>query len=219
MAVKDPLCVSSQELLSFHMCYLTSITSIIGVIKQIWLHKSGFCSFPASRNQNAGNTGEGIFSLGRLAGVRADASRICRRRIMALQASAEVEHGRLSLRRKEYGSVSRVRFPHCQVVSTLNLSNCHWIKSSEISSWLIRENIWKGIFILSSFISGVTILGTPAEIYNFGTQYWITIISIFFSGVVVAFIYAPVFVSLGLNSVYEVYLPGISNECVNNMYA
>ncbi|CAD1479423.1 unnamed protein product, partial [Heterotrigona itama] len=57
--------------------------------------------------------------------------------------------------------------------------------------------------LVASFISGVTILGTPAEIYNFGTQYWITIISIFFSGLVVALVYAPVFVSLGLNSVYE----------------
>ncbi|KZC10219.1 Sodium-coupled monocarboxylate transporter 1 [Dufourea novaeangliae] len=57
--------------------------------------------------------------------------------------------------------------------------------------------------LVASFISGVTILGTPAEIYNFGTQYWITIISIFFSGVVVATVYAPVFVALGLNSVYE----------------
>ncbi|XP_076618396.1 sodium-coupled monocarboxylate transporter 1 [Colletes latitarsis] len=57
--------------------------------------------------------------------------------------------------------------------------------------------------LVASFISGVTILGTPAEIYNYGTQYWITIISIFFSGLVVATIYAPVFVTLGLNSVYE----------------
>ncbi|XP_006608965.1 sodium-coupled monocarboxylate transporter 1-like [Apis dorsata] len=57
--------------------------------------------------------------------------------------------------------------------------------------------------LVASFISGVTILGIPAEIYNFGTQYWITIISIFFSGLVVALIYAPVFVALGLNSVYE----------------
>ena len=62
------------------------------------------------------------------------------------------------------------------------------------------------IFFLFSFISGVTILGTPAEIYNFGTQYWITIISILFSGLVVALVYAPVFVALGLNSVYEVYI-------------
>ncbi|CAK9815791.1 Sodium-coupled monocarboxylate transporter 1 [Anthophora quadrimaculata] len=57
--------------------------------------------------------------------------------------------------------------------------------------------------LVASFISGVTILGTPAEIYNFGTQYWITIISILFSGLVVAIVYAPVFVALGLNSVYE----------------
>lgn len=57
--------------------------------------------------------------------------------------------------------------------------------------------------LVASFISGVTILGTPAEIYNFGTQYWITIISILFSGLVVALVYAPVFVALGLNSVYE----------------
>lgn len=55
-----------------------------------------------------------------------------------------------------------------------------------------------------SFISGVTILGTPAEIYNFGTQYWITIISILFSGIVVATVYLPVFTNLQLNSVYEV---------------
>lgn len=50
----------------------------------------------------------------------------------------------------------------------------------------------------------MTILGTPAEIYNFGTQYWITIISILFSGIVVATVYLPVFTTLQLNSVYEV---------------
>ncbi|XP_077270463.1 sodium-coupled monocarboxylate transporter 1 isoform X2 [Temnothorax americanus] len=57
--------------------------------------------------------------------------------------------------------------------------------------------------LVASFISGVTILGTPAEIYNFGTQYWITIISILFSGIVVATVYLPVFTTLQLNSVYE----------------
>lgn len=50
----------------------------------------------------------------------------------------------------------------------------------------------------------MTILGTPTEIYNFGTQYWITIISIAFAGVVVATVYLPVFTALKLNSVYEV---------------
>lgn len=57
--------------------------------------------------------------------------------------------------------------------------------------------------LVASFISGVTILGTPTEIYNFGTQYWLMIISIFFSGVVVATVYLPVFTNLQLNSVYE----------------
>ena len=60
------------------------------------------------------------------------------------------------------------------------------------------------IRISFSFISGVTILGTPAEIYNFGTQYWITIISIFLSGLIVVLVYLPVFVTLKLNSAYEV---------------
>lgn len=27
--------------------------------------------------------------------------------------------------------------------------------------------------LLASFMSAITILGTPAEIYTFGTQYWI----------------------------------------------
>lgn len=53
-------------------------------------------------------------------------------------------------------------------------------------------------------ISGVTILGTPAEIYNFGTQYWFTIIPLFLSGIVVSYVYLPVFKALDLNSVYEV---------------
>ncbi|KAJ8670314.1 hypothetical protein QAD02_001573 [Eretmocerus hayati] len=57
--------------------------------------------------------------------------------------------------------------------------------------------------LVASFISGVTILGTPSEIYNFGTQYWITIISLIFSGVVVANVYLPVFTTLKLNSAYE----------------
>ncbi|KAK0078829.1 hypothetical protein PV325_002052 [Microctonus aethiopoides] len=58
--------------------------------------------------------------------------------------------------------------------------------------------------LIASFISGVTILGTPAEIYNFGTQYWITIFSILFSGIIVGNIYLPVFAALKLNSCYEI---------------
>uniref|UniRef100_A0A2M4A5Z1 Putative sodium-coupled monocarboxylate transporter 1 n=1 Tax=Anopheles triannulatus TaxID=58253 RepID=A0A2M4A5Z1_9DIPT len=57
--------------------------------------------------------------------------------------------------------------------------------------------------LVAGYISGVTILGTPAEIYNFGTQYWLIVIPILLMGVAVCTIYLPVFCSLKLNSSYE----------------
>ncbi|KAB0797463.1 hypothetical protein PPYR_08456 [Photinus pyralis] len=57
--------------------------------------------------------------------------------------------------------------------------------------------------LVASYISGVTILGTPAEIYNFGTQYWFIAFSIWFSGAIVAYVYLPVFCKLQVNSSYE----------------
>lgn len=58
--------------------------------------------------------------------------------------------------------------------------------------------------LVASYISGVTVLGTPAEIYNFGTQYWLIIIPIFLMGFIVSFVYLPVFCSLQVGSSYEV---------------
>uniref|UniRef100_A0A182LWM8 Sodium-coupled monocarboxylate transporter 1 n=1 Tax=Anopheles culicifacies TaxID=139723 RepID=A0A182LWM8_9DIPT len=57
--------------------------------------------------------------------------------------------------------------------------------------------------LVAGYISGVTILGTPAEIYNFGTQYWLIVVPIVLTGVAVCTIYLPVFCSLKLNSSYE----------------
>lgn len=57
--------------------------------------------------------------------------------------------------------------------------------------------------LVAGYISGVTILGTPAEIYNFGTQYWLIVLPILLMGVAVCTIYLPVFCSLKLNSSYE----------------
>ncbi|KAK9737967.1 Sodium:solute symporter family [Popillia japonica] len=57
--------------------------------------------------------------------------------------------------------------------------------------------------LVASYISGVTILGTPAEIYNFGTQYWLIVVAIWISGIVVAIVYVPVFCKLQVNSSYE----------------
>ena len=58
--------------------------------------------------------------------------------------------------------------------------------------------------LVASYVSGVTILGTPAEVYNFGTQYWLIIVSIVFMAFTVSLVYLPVFCSLNLGSSYEV---------------
>lgn len=50
----------------------------------------------------------------------------------------------------------------------------------------------------------MTILGTPAEIYNYGTQYWLMVIPIFLMGIIVSVVYLPVFTALGVGSSYEV---------------
>ncbi|RVE53316.1 hypothetical protein evm_002149, partial [Chilo suppressalis] len=57
--------------------------------------------------------------------------------------------------------------------------------------------------LIASYVSGVTILGTPAEIYNYGTQYWLVILGVALSCVVVATVYLPVFCTLRLSSSYE----------------
>lgn len=58
--------------------------------------------------------------------------------------------------------------------------------------------------LVASYISGVTVLGTPTEIYNYGTQYWLIIFPIFLMGFVVSYVYLPVFCSLKVGSSYEV---------------
>ncbi|XP_013134010.1 PREDICTED: sodium-coupled monocarboxylate transporter 1-like [Papilio polytes] len=57
--------------------------------------------------------------------------------------------------------------------------------------------------LIASYVSGVTILGTPAEIYNYGSQYWLVIVGVTLSCVVVATVYLPVFCTLRLSSSYE----------------
>ncbi|XP_055296157.1 sodium-coupled monocarboxylate transporter 2-like isoform X2 [Sitodiplosis mosellana] len=57
--------------------------------------------------------------------------------------------------------------------------------------------------LVASYISGVTILGTPAEIYSFGTQYWLIIVPIILMGSTVSSVYLPVFTTLQVSSSYE----------------
>lgn len=55
-----------------------------------------------------------------------------------------------------------------------------------------------------SYISGISLLGLPAEMYTFGTQYWMIIGSECFVSVTMALVYLPVFYKLQITSSYEV---------------
>ncbi|CAD6999970.1 unnamed protein product [Ceratitis capitata] len=57
--------------------------------------------------------------------------------------------------------------------------------------------------LIASYISGVTMLGVPSEIYNYGTQYWLIMVSIVLMAVVVSKVYLPVFTTLNVGSSYE----------------
>lgn len=58
--------------------------------------------------------------------------------------------------------------------------------------------------ILASFLSAITILGTATEMYRFGTQYMLIILSYFIVIPSAAYLYMPVFYRLELTSAHEV---------------
>lgn len=55
-----------------------------------------------------------------------------------------------------------------------------------------------------SYISGISILGMPAEIYVYGTQFWMIICSEGLVSLTIAIAYLPVFYKLQITSSYEV---------------
>lgn len=57
--------------------------------------------------------------------------------------------------------------------------------------------------LIASFMSAITLLGTPAEIYQFGTIYWLIIFSFFFVMPAANFLYMPIFYNLQCTSAYE----------------
>ncbi len=58
--------------------------------------------------------------------------------------------------------------------------------------------------LLASFMSAITLLGTPSEMYQYGTQYWLIGPSYIIVVFVAAHVMLPVFYRLELTSVYEV---------------
>src|SRR6185437_6914626 len=60
------------------------------------------------------------------------------------------------------------------------------------------------ISVLASFLSAITLLGLPAEIYTFGTIYYAQIFSYPFIMAFTSYIFIPVFYELELTSSFEV---------------
>nr|AGR51652.1 FI22602p1 [Drosophila melanogaster] len=60
-----------------------------------------------------------------------------------------------------------------------------------------------GMSLIASCISAVAIIGTPSEIYNYGTQYCFIVIALVLQGLAVSYIYLPVFSALQVTSSYE----------------
>ena len=58
--------------------------------------------------------------------------------------------------------------------------------------------------LLSSFISAITILGTPAEVYVHSTMYWWISVAFIITAMGAAHIFIPIFYNLGITSVFEV---------------
>ncbi|XP_035685240.1 sodium-coupled monocarboxylate transporter 1-like [Branchiostoma floridae] len=57
--------------------------------------------------------------------------------------------------------------------------------------------------LLASFVSAITVLGSPAEVYRNGTMFWFFAVSGSLSMVLVARLFVPTFYNLGLTSTYE----------------
>lgn len=58
--------------------------------------------------------------------------------------------------------------------------------------------------LVATFISGITLLGTPTEVYLYGTQYCYILIALAIIAVAMHFVVIPVFHDLQITSTYEV---------------
>jgi Sodium:solute symporter family len=93
---------------------------------------------------------------------------------------------------------------------------CTGSKQSSTDEFLMAGRSM-GIFpvalsLLASFMSAITLLGTPAEIAAFGTQYWMIWLSYCFVIPLSAYVFVPVFYRLNLTSVFEVRWPMFHSE-------
>jgi len=95
------------------------------------------------------------------------------------------------------------------VASVIGLYHgCRGNKQSSTAEFLMAGRSMSvlpvALSLLASFMSGITLLGTPAEVAQSGTQYWMIFASYFIVIPLAAYVFIPVFYRLELTSVFEV---------------
>ena len=58
--------------------------------------------------------------------------------------------------------------------------------------------------LIASFISAIALIGYPAEMYQFGTMYWLITLAFFLVMPATNYLYLPIFYRLQVTSAYEV---------------
>ena len=118
-------------------------------------------------------------------------------------------YGKEELRHK-FGWEEYVIFALMLAVSA-SIGVYYWWKGQKNNADFLLGGKSMGVFpmtmsLVASFMSAITLLGTPAEVYKNGTQYCLLVLSYPFVMASAAHIYMPVLYDLGVSTSYEVSL-------------
>ena len=94
----------------------------------------------------------------------------------------------------------------------------YWWKGQKDNAEFLLGGKSMGVFpmtmsLIASFMSAITLLGTPAEVYQNGTQYCLLVLCYPFVMAATAYIYMPLLYDLGVSTSYE-YLEWRFNKAV-----
>ena len=130
-------------------------------------------------------------------------------------------YGKEALREK-FGWEEYVIFALMLAVSA-GIGVFYWWKGQKNNAEFLLGGKSMGVFpmtmsLVASFMSAITLLGTPAEVYANGTQYCLLVLSYPFVMAAAAHIYMPVLYDLGVSTSYEVsiWYESLKNEYTKN---
>ena len=116
-------------------------------------------------------------------------------------------YGKEALRHK-FGWEEYVIFALMLTISA-SIGVYYWWKGQKNNADFLLGGKSMGVFpmtmsLVASFMSAITLLGTPAEVYKNGTQYCLLVLSYPFVMAAAAHIYMPILYDLGVSTSYEV---------------